>query len=393
MNKAATAGQRVAAVDGLRGIAVLLVLICHLGPLRTDFAWLTALQAWFPHARLGVDVFFVLSGFLISQILLASKQRPGYFSSFYLRRFLRIVPAYIAVLVMSGIGLLLLKPQTFFRDFLPHVPEHLLFVQNWAPVLSDTHRQWYGINHLWSLAVEEQFYVIWPLLLLLTPARRLRDMCVFIIVAALMIKGALWALDVGYFKVYALTFARMDGFAAGALIATLRPDECARAAAFARRCAAAGLALLLMLITTQPAETLQAFFYTTLLVNLVVACSLLLVVSGGLPKAARGFLEWRALCWVGFYSYGIYLLHYPLLNLALRPLVRKLEALALLDTSANVLLAALLCYLATFVGARLMYAWIEKPALDLRRRTKPEPAPVSAEGAESGMLRTSAQGF
>jgi peptidoglycan/LPS O-acetylase OafA/YrhL len=161
------------ALDGVRGLAILLVLLYHFVAQTTATNRLEAAVNWaLGYGFLGVDLFFVLSGFLITGILYDSRADPGYFRTFYMRRVLRIFPLYYAVLAVVFFGVSLLP--ALRGSEIAGLREH----QAWAWL--------YGINvylsiqggwvlsyieHFWSLAVEEHFYFIWPLVVWLLGAR------------------------------------------------------------------------------------------------------------------------------------------------------------------------------------------------------------------------------
>src|SRR5579859_2743785 len=162
--------ERIPELDGLRGLAILLVIICHYFAnsehAQLGFFWhhfFSALTACWS----GVDLFFILSGFLIGGILLGSRQSPRYFSTFYMRRVHRILPVYygwilLYVLIFGGIRLL--TPNSGIvnaTDLLP-VPYYALFLQNSFGGFTPLEWKWFAVT--WSLAVEEQFYLFAPLL-------------------------------------------------------------------------------------------------------------------------------------------------------------------------------------------------------------------------------------
>ncbi|MCB0100557.1 MAG: acyltransferase [Anaerolineales bacterium] len=155
--------SRIKELDGLRGIAVVLVMALHLfkragyfteHPVLETFTFITT-TGW-----VGVDIFFTLSGFLITSILLRSKTDEHYFKNFYVRRALRIFPLYYAAILF----VLFLAPKVeeeFTNQLNVTLPIILLYQQNWALLFKDFHiTQYLGIT--WSLAIEEQFYLIWP---------------------------------------------------------------------------------------------------------------------------------------------------------------------------------------------------------------------------------------
>ena len=212
-------------LDGLRGCAILLVMVYHLAD-----EWHNASGAarWFIHAAeigwAGVDLFFVLSGFLITGILLDAKDSPRYFSSFYGRRALRIFPLYYAVLTI--VMILRWMPERYDLLRLQEMPASPWWLWIYATNIVQAVRQDHvfgALGHFWSLAVEEHFYMVWPAVVYFISRRALIGLCLFLIPAA-----ALGRLAAAYFggddwglAIYSLTPFRVDGLALGALLATL----------------------------------------------------------------------------------------------------------------------------------------------------------------------------
>lgn len=201
------------ALDGLRGMAILLVVVYH------NFGFINV----FFFGWLGVDLFFVLSGFLITDILLQTKGRPGFLKNFYLRRILRIFPLYYLTLILF----LFILPRLVSSFDVAYYREHQLwlwtYLQNWIYTFQNPgHTN--TLNHLWSLAVEEQFYLVWPLaVLLIKNPRHLLLLISLVLVAVLGLR--LWAwmtqvADLAYFNLF--TFTRVDGICIGCMIALLR---------------------------------------------------------------------------------------------------------------------------------------------------------------------------
>ena len=200
-------------LDGLRGIAIILVLIYHGRTLfpQPHGALQSILYGLSARGNTGVDLFFVLSGFLITRILLNTKTSPDYFKSFYMRRVLRIFPLYygtliVVFLIFPSMSVGSEHSQWWFWLYLQNIPETFL-----PGVFS-------GPGHFWSLAVEEQFYMVWPLVVLLLSVPKLFKLSASIIVAAIGFR-ILVALS-GYDPYY-LTLCRMDCLAAGAIIAVI----------------------------------------------------------------------------------------------------------------------------------------------------------------------------
>ena len=291
--------------DGLRGLAILSVLIGHSG-------FLEAL----PHAgmleytRFGVDLFFVLSGFLITGILTDSKGSQHYFRNFYARRALRIWPLYYLVLFVAFVVAPLFAPS--MRPTAVSVwPAFVFYVQN----IVFAHRSTYpfGLGATWSLAVEEQFYLTWPVLVFLLKKRTLAIVSVLLAVMSLSLRlffhvhGA----PVGF--VHFFTLSRLDSIAFGSLAALwLRSPSCTlvRWRTHAYQFLGFGMAgtilarVLMHRNSSIVGYTFLAFTFTGLL-------------GISLASDPRSSLLGRSLSaawlrYIGRISYGIYLLHYPL---------------------------------------------------------------------------------
>ena len=201
------------ALDGLRGLAILLVVVYH------NFGFINV----FFFGWLGVDLFFVLSGFLITDILLKTVGKKGYLKNFYIRRVLRIFPLYYLCLILF---LIVLPKTTIHLDvqyYVDHQAWLWTYLQNWIFTFQSP-GQTNALNHLWSLAVEEQFYLLWPLAVLII--RKPGYLLLFIslvLVAVLGLRLIVWMYqisDLAYFNLY--TFTRIDGLCIGCMIALLQ---------------------------------------------------------------------------------------------------------------------------------------------------------------------------
>lgn len=214
-------------LDGLRGIAILLVMLHHLthfeqtttfdGPIGTVLAF-----GWS-----GVDLFFVLSGFLITGILLDTRSRERYFSTFYARRTLRIFPLYYLVLFVAFV--VLPKFPAVYSVLAGEVdlpPAERVSVAQWpywlyVSNIAIAQRGWmHGLLEIsWSLSIEEQFYLIWPLVVWLSPPRLVAVLCAVILVAEPTARIYARAIDYPSLWLFVLTWYRLDGLAIGALLA------------------------------------------------------------------------------------------------------------------------------------------------------------------------------
>jgi peptidoglycan/LPS O-acetylase OafA/YrhL len=310
----------IAALDGLRGLAIILVLLFHFTPesegrtaVERAMQWISAL-GW-----CGVDLFFVLSGFLITGILFDAKGSADYFRNFYMRRVLRIFPLYYGVLLAAFVMVPLIRPMRTEGD------AHLVHNQSWLWLYAANIPQavangwplktgWVNLNHFWSLAVEEHFYLIWPAVVYWFSRKAVMRICGGSMVVALALRC--WT----YFywndtAAYVLTPCRMDELALGALLALAARGPGGMGALVKQaRWGAWMLGALLAGIWSLGMEDLN---YTVALTVLAAffGSILLLAVGGGI--VARIF-ETRVLRFFGKYSYGIYVFHWLLSPLFLR---------------------------------------------------------------------------
>ncbi len=223
------------ALDGVRGVAILLVMMRHyfvnfetnFGTLSTGLGgkldWLVYNVA--RTGSIGVDLFFVLSGFLITGILIDTKESKNYFRRFYVRRTLRIFPLYYAFLAFIfyvwpllnmppniGINPVSIGTEKPWSD----EPWYWLYAPN---VLFALRGEWGGLSHFWSLAVEEQFYLIWPLLIFFVPRHRIKTLCVTCIGIAVALRIVCAFAKTSIVVPYVSLPTRMDGLAIGAWLA------------------------------------------------------------------------------------------------------------------------------------------------------------------------------
>ncbi|OQP66875.1 hypothetical protein A3860_00460 [Niastella vici] len=204
-------------LDGIRAIAALMVIVFHFfGEFKATglFAVLNKIAVF---GQTGVSLFFVLSGFLITRILLSTKESPGYFVNFYARRALRIFPLYYLFLAIYYI----LLPLTLNTPIvsLSLQKYHWLYLQNFAMTFRWPNE---GPIHFWSLAVEEHFYLFWPLLVYFLSSRKLMVSSVFIIILAFCVRLLLVKLN---YEVFYFTFCRIDELAVGTLLAILETKK------------------------------------------------------------------------------------------------------------------------------------------------------------------------
>jgi len=327
------------ALDGLRAVAVLCVLGYHMAALGGGY--------------LGVDAFLVLSGFLITGLLLAERDRTGGISlkAFYVRRAFRLMPAYYAFVGIGAVLVVLLKTHADQIDFLDNAVTSLLYVNDYFRVFRpDSGGAWFG--HVWSLSLEEQFYLLWPVALVAicrreALARRLPAILFGGAVTVAVWRAGLADAGVSGDRTYFALDTRSDSLLIGcALAAWLRasrlaardaapgPSRAARAggASVLARIQAAlpvlgplALGALVVLVLTVPENGAKTTImdrggYTGVA---LLAAVLILALDQGRPAWLFRTLGCGPLAWLGRISYGFYLWHYPVTGFAGDKLVAK----------------------------------------------------------------------
>ncbi|MFN8124243.1 MAG: acyltransferase family protein [Thermoleophilia bacterium] len=347
----AHAGRRLGympGVDGLRAIAVVAVLIYHLG------------ASWLPGGYLGVDVFFVISGFLITSLLLAEHRATGRIAlrRFWLRRAWRLLPAVFLMLLVVLAVMLVLHHDEVGR-LRGQVAAALTYVVNWHFIVADVpYFERFGrpsvFLHLWSLSIEEQFYVLWPPLLAIALPRLPRRVLVAAVAAGAAGSAALaWVLWRPFedpSRIYYGTDTRAVALLAGAGLALLlargRPQLGRVPLEAAGAVGLAGVVVAFLTLGDLEERLYRGGF---LLVALAAA---VLVFAASDPRAGIArLLGVRPMVWLGRRSYGIYLWHWPVIMLTRPGVDVDLDGAPLLAVRVALTLAA----------AALSYRYVETP--------------------------------
>jgi peptidoglycan/LPS O-acetylase OafA/YrhL len=344
--------RRIPSLDGVRAISILMVVYGHLcGTLHFPVS-IPEYGRWCGDvAHLGVLVFFVISGFLITSLLMSEREMTGSISlkRFYLRRIVRIFPAFYAFILVMAIGTVFGVVELTGRDF----AYALTYMVNFEP------NRGLPIGHLWSLSVEEQFYLLWPLTLLLLRERRALIVAVAAIFTGPLVRVAIreWIFHVdphslnGMLTSFPATF---DYLAAGCALALLRPWLLTRTW-YLRLTASPWLVLaipLVLLINRMGSHTM-AILLGSPLMNVCIA--LLIESSTRHASSLAGrFLNWKPIVFLGVLSYSLYLWQSPFFNHRSSAWINAFPQ--------NLLLA--------FLAALASYFLIERPFIRLRRRLR-----------------------
>jgi peptidoglycan/LPS O-acetylase OafA/YrhL len=310
----ASSSQRLPELDGIRGIAILAVLITHCTPLMRPGYASHFLIALLTPGWAGVELFFVLSGFLITGILLRTKEATNYFRSFYARRILRIFPIYY--LTLSAI-LLFSTGSLWMRSMLPSSPlqraSYYIYLQNWPIFWTHGFFKYSILGHFWSLAVEEQFYIVWPVLIWMLPERLLRRICLIGLPFALAGRIALVHRFGWDFGVMNLTTSRIDGLLIGCYLAfqlrrgPIRLDWCISMFAIG----ATSIGYVAIFHSGELSAT-GIYMHTIGVTGFALLSGAFVGLSQRQPGFLAGILRARWLGTFGKYSYGMYVYHIPL---------------------------------------------------------------------------------
>lgn len=366
---------KLLALDGIRGLAVVLVILSHFGSDIHDAFFLKPLKFVFLYGWVGVDLFFALSGFLITGILVDTRKAENYFGSFYARRVLRIFPIYYASL-FAIFALIAIMPNPPAEIPVPADRKlYFFFLTNWLVLWKG---QWGPnvVGHFWSLAVEEQFYLFWPLCVWLIPVRQIKKVALGLCVLALLLR-LYWIARIGgpSTAIILATVTRMDSLLAGAVAAILARDSAFRASA---RNLLGWILVPLSVFTVgllccpdqyRAAIFCQSIGYTLLAVGFSALVLRAACTDGSRVPVQRIFRN-RTLTQFGKYSYGIYVYHVPIHGACAIVLYHRLPA-ALTDNVAFGIAYVVFISALTFVFAKLSYEGFEKYFLRLKRRFEP----------------------
>ena len=384
------AGSRIRHIDGLRGIAIISVMCAHYFPIQTAmntddpslymrFLRLGSL-AWS-----GVDLFFVLSGFLIGRILLDNQYSINYYRSFYARRLFRIVPLYFCFLSFFLLLILLSRSTNnglisnyISTPFSPVV--YFLFIQNFFMSAYDN-LGFIWATPTWSLAVEEHFYMLAPLLIRLGSRRILPIICACTVVAALSLRVVLIAyFHTSWIPVYVVTPAHMDPLFVGVFVAWLAVDESrrewvgGRIAVFRTSFWILACMMILIILFQVPWENSAMLTIGPTVISLFYGNLVLLGCFSSIP--GQRLLSVSMLRRIGIMCFSFYLIHLPVYLLCTS------VAGSMLGTHPNLVDAAAIASAFVLTAGLALITWrfVEEPMIRYGRRYRYQPKPLHWHG-------------
>jgi peptidoglycan/LPS O-acetylase OafA/YrhL len=359
--------KHIPALDGVRGLAVLVVVLYHVGGgAHSSNPVLRTVATAFQLGWSGVTLFFVLSGFLITGILWDSKGAPRWYRNFYLRRTVRIFPLYYLALL---IVLLFAVVAHHAKAVLGHLWVLVLYLQN-MPAFSRVDYNFdpsVKLSHFWSLAVEEQFYLVWPFLISqMRTMRQVKVLALSLFLLSLVFRLAIWHWQGETILYNGFLLSRAGELALGAWLAMCwRDSSWHRVGPMLTRLSP--VFLVAFLLTCLPGHSLHfehgwtftwGLFFITLFWGSVLATALR-------PGWVNGMFQMGWLRWIGGISYGLYVYHvlfsplYLKLALWMVPSGNRNEVLGL-DAALTILLSVLIAWVS--------FRFFERPILQLRTR-------------------------
>jgi peptidoglycan/LPS O-acetylase OafA/YrhL len=357
--------RRLPELDGLRALAILPVILSHCYPETGWWRWTSFLGkvGW-----MGVDLFFVLSGYLITGILLDTVDRKDYYRNFIIRRTLRIFPLYYVCLALFTVVTKLTEHSQWgairtwggvgwFFAYLGNI--HIAWMNAMPPIFS--------FSPLWSLQIEEQFYLLYPAIVLFLSQLRLRNLLMTCVVAAPLLRSFLLFFVTGSGEArLVLTPCRMDSLALGGLVALLVRSPLAQGLTLTQVRTGAlvtGSAVLCCAVVSADlgSPIMSSVGYTV--IDIASSLFLIMVVLWPSSRPAK-WLRWRPLVYTGRIAYGLYLLHGPS-SWAVRSVIESLTGIEIKGHSG---LSVPVTFVSAFIAAGLSWRFFESPILSLKER-------------------------
>lgn len=344
--------QRIPQLDAVRGIAILVVMVHNASHNLTTLP----LQSVWAYGWMGVDLFFVLSGFLITGILFDTKRSERYFKNFYARRCLRIWPLYYAVLLLMFVAIPFVLPAIRSDVLARSSPwwSYLFYLQNFL-VRSSTGAVG-PLGATWSLAIEEQFYLVWAVVVRFCSYAQLRRIAFGVICISPVVRVACLLHHV---DLYTNVFCRLDGLMAGGLLALVVRSQTFEPMRFLKIAWFLLIAALALAVVT---ETLQLRWMTYSL-STVACASLVYLALFSRQRWFQKVMRNQFLIYTGIISYGLYLLH-----------KLPFDAEAVFKLGRHPVVALLMGLLVSYLLATASWFLFEKPFLKFKRFFESSPA-------------------
>jgi peptidoglycan/LPS O-acetylase OafA/YrhL len=362
-------------LEGIRGLGFLLVFIAHyLPPDRFSSAGSVPYRVLLgleEIAYFGIPMFFVLSGYLIGGILFSTRNREGFFRVYYGHRVLRILPVYyLSLLIIACVYIFLKFPLGF------HFWAYFLFIQNLLPVIQGQSGPLLMI-HFWTLATEEQFYLLWPLVVWFFPQRKKLSMIAAALIVAIFVIRAASSHFVPAPQILEYwSIARADGILLGVLLAlVINQSMVVKIKPYAKWIALFGILVASLWASWKGAQWPKSFPGAELLIpwiNFSAVAIVIAVLEEG--SWLDRFCSQRWLCWFGRRSYSLYIFHLIYARLFVRSLTPFLSQR--IPHTFAVLLSTAIAFSLTVLLSMLSYWLIEKPAQRVRQRLKYGPLKV-----------------
>ncbi len=365
-------------LDGLRGFAVLIVMFYHFMhvPMNSVNSFDRSFENFFLCGWIGVDLFFVLSGFLITRILIHTKYDRNYFKSFYYKRTLRIFPLYYLYLILCFFVII---PFTY--------PNATAFEQEKIRVAQDA-QAWFffyvsnikqamlgfflgsGLGHLWTLAIEEQFYIFWPMVVKVFSLKNLKRIGIIILFACLGLRIVLYIMGQTPVTLYSFTLTRIDSLVMGGFIAFLYTEGRITDFKLVNRLLILFTALTVtMLFFFGPRATGHPVVYTVGFTMIALMfTSLLTSLLQEKPTFMKKIFSHGSLVFLGKYSYAIYIFH-PLV----RQVVLKVVGDPVIYHGTQIpweIMFTIICSVVSVLVALVSWNLFEKWFLRLKTRPK-----------------------